>query len=125
MLDFVAGNARRTPERQVDQAEHVEGGHQRGGKADHPEIGAALPSLPENFVFGEEACQAGDSGNRQRRDEHGAEGDRDFFRQRAHVAHVLLAAHGVNHRSSTEEEQSFEEGVGEDVEDAGSEGSDT
>ncbi len=39
----------------------------------------------------------------------------------AHVAHVLLAAHGMNHGASAEEEQSFEKRVREDVKDAGSE----
>ena len=38
--------------------------------------------------------------------------------QVAHVAHVLLAAHRVNHRSGPKEQQSLEEGVCEHVKDA-------
>ncbi len=44
-----------------------------------------------------------------------------FAAERAHVLHFLLAAHGVNHRAGPEEQQRLEEGVGEDVEDAGRE----
>ena len=41
--------------------------------------------------------------------------------QVAHVAHVLLAAHGVDDGTRTEEQQRLEEGVGEDVEHASGE----
>jgi len=36
--------------------------------------------------------------------------------QVAHVAHVLLAAHGVDHGTCTKEEQRFEKRMREDVE---------
>ena len=42
----------------------------------------------------------------------------------AHVAHVLLAAHGVNHRTRTEEQQRLEKRVREHVEDSGGKCSD-
>ncbi len=122
VLDFVA-HARLAEEGQVDQPEHVERGHQRREKRDVPQvaIGSAFarPRLPQDRVLGEEAGEAGDAGDGKRRDQHGAEGDLDLLAQRAHVLHLLLAAHGVNHRAGSEEEQRLEERVREDVEDAG------
>ena len=44
---------------------------------------------------------------------------RDLLAQPAHLAHVLLAAHGVDHRARAEEQQALEEAVREQVEDAG------
>ena len=58
------------------------------------------------------------SRDRQRGGEHGPVGVLDFLAQPAHVAHVLLAAHGVNHRAGRKEEQRFEERVRHQVEDA-------
>ena len=43
--------------------------------------------------------------------------DRNLVLERAHAPHILLAAHGVNHRAGAEEEQGLEEGVREQVED--------
>jgi hypothetical protein len=68
--------------------------------------------------FEKKPAKPGNAGDGQRRDQHGAEGRLDLAVQRAHVLHLLLAAHGVNHRAGSEEEQRLEERVGEDVEDA-------
>ena len=66
-------------------------------------------------------AKPGDARDGQRADQHGSEGGLDLPAQPAHVLHVLLAAHGVNHRAGAEEQQRFKERVGEDVEDAGGE----
>ena len=55
---------------------------------------------------------------------HGPEGDGEFLAQAAHLAHVLLAAEGVNDGAGGEEEQRLEEGVGDEVEDGGGVGRD-
>ena len=55
---------------------------------------------------------------------HGPEGDGDALAQAAHVAHVLLAAERVDDGAGGEEEQRLEEGVGDQVEDAGGVGAD-
>ena len=116
-------HARTAAEGEIDQTEHVEGGHQRRDIANEPEhaIGAALgsPGLPENFIFGEKSGEGRDARDRQRGDEHRQISGGDAFAKIAHVAHVLFARHRMNHRARAEEEQGFEEGVGEDVEDGG------
>ncbi len=127
VLDLVA-HARGTVEGQIHEAEHVERSHQRGAVADKPEdaICAAFrgPGLPQDFVFREEAGEGKDTGDGQRRDQHRLIGGRNALTQIAHVAHVLLATQGMNHRTGTEEEQRLEECVSEDVEDARGKGSD-
>ena len=112
-------------ESQIHQAEHVKRSHQRRRVADIPKetVGTTLarPCLPENCVLREKSGERKNSGNRQRGDEHGAMGDGNAMAQVAHVAHVLLAAHGVDHRTCAQKEQRFEKRMREDVEDAGGE----
>ena len=126
VLDLVA-HARLAEKRQVNQAEHIEGGHQRGRVADEPQdaIGPAFrsPRLPEDFILGKESGERRDPGDGERGDQHSAIGDGDAMAEVSHVAHVLLAAHGVDHRPGAEEQQSLEERVSEDMEDGGGEGS--
>ncbi len=50
-------------------------------------------------------------------DGHGPEGDGKFLAQAAHLAHVLLAAHGVNDGAGGKEEQGLEECVRDEMED--------
>src|SRR5258708_37909823 len=127
MVLRVVTHARTAVESQVHQTKHVKGRHQRGGVADIPEnaIGAALarPGFPENRIFRKESGEGEDARNRKRRNEHGAVSDGNTVAKVSHVAHVLLAAHGVNDGAGAQEEQRFEEGMSKDVEDAGREGS--
>ena len=46
----------------------------------------------------------------------------NFFRERAHFAHVLLAGDCVNHAAGCQEEQAFEECVRHQMENSGGEG---
>ena len=65
---------------------------------------------------GERHAGDGDPGARE-----SDEGDGDVFAQAAHVAHVLLMVHRVDHRARAEEQQGLEEGVRDNVPHGGAE----
>ncbi|MCY1238485.1 hypothetical protein D9M72_512260 [compost metagenome] len=73
--------------------------------------------LREEASRTEERTGNTDTGQRDRTDEHHPVGDRDVLPEATHVAHVLLAIDGVNDRTGTQEQESLEEGVCEQVED--------
>ncbi len=109
-------------ESEKNQPEHVERGEARADEAQQPEnqirVRAGAGGF-EDFVLAEKAGEAGNAGDGQRGDEHRPVSDGNLLAQAAHVAHVLLAAHGVDHAARGEEEQALEEGVGHQVEDSG------
>src|ERR1700690_2992328 len=107
-------------EREPDQAEHVERSKNRGEQANAVEGFAAVVGVvgcKKNRVLREKSSDSDSAG------EHAPESDFDFGGQASHVPHILLAAHGVNYAAGREEEQGLEEGVGHEVEDSGTEGS--
>src|ERR1700680_3355874 len=118
MLDLVA-HSWTAVEGQIHQPKHVEGSHQRREVPDYPEqaICPAFrgPGLPQDLVFGKESRKGWNAGDGERGDEHGPVCNRNAPMQVAHVAHVLLATHGMNHRSGPKEEQGFEERMSEDM----------
>ena len=75
----------------------------------------------QNRVLAEKSGQRRNARNRDRRDHERPRRDRNLAPQRAHLAHVLLAGHRVDHAARTEEEQRLEERVGHQVENAGGE----
>jgi hypothetical protein len=74
--------------------------------------------LVEDFVLADEAGQRREAGDGEDGDGHGPERDRDFGAEATHEAHVLLVREGVDDGAGGEEEQRFEEGMGDEVEDA-------
>ena len=88
-----------------------------------PPLGERKASV-EDLVLAEEAGERRKAGDGEDRRGHGPEGDGDVFAQAAHVAHVLLAAERVDDGAGGEEEQRLEEGVRDQVEDAGGVGGD-
>ena len=59
----------------------------------------------------------GDAGDGEDRGAHGPEGDGQCLAQAPHGAHILLAAQGMDDGTSGQEEQAFEEGMRDQVED--------
>ena len=117
--------------RQEDEPEHVVRGAERRERAENPDEPSRAGGevrrrqhRAEDLVLREEAGERRESGDGDRGDEERPRRDGDLLPQPAHVADVLLAAHGVNHRARSEEEAGFEEGVRDEVEDAGGEGAD-
>ena len=111
-----------------DQAKHIKGGQARGNCADYPKGHVTLGTaecLPEYFILAEKTGKAGYAGYGQRSYEHGVESNRCFIFQPSNVAHVLLAAQGMNNASRAEKQKCLEEGVGQNMKHAGCKGTDS
>src|SRR5207244_240682 len=81
-------------ERQVVQAEHVEGGHGRHREAHEPDpaaVAADLEGGPQDLVLGEEAREQRHARDGQAAHEHRPPRPGQLVLQTAHAAHVLLA----------------------------------
>src|SRR6202041_2119239 len=106
--------ARLTEEGEEYQTEHVERCQSSTGDAQTPKqkvgVGAGVGSL-EDRVLAEESRETRDAGNCKSRDEHRPIGGRNFLSQAAHLHHVLLATHGMDHAAGCEEQQPFEKRV--------------
>jgi hypothetical protein len=109
-------------EGQHQEAHHVEGGQAGGDEAEQPDPGKAVreqEGLVEDLVLGDERRERRHAGDRDRADQHRRPGDRHLLAQAAHHPMSCWWWHGVDHRAGAEEEQGLEEGVREEVEDAG------
>src|SRR5438067_2434668 len=104
------------------EAEHVERYHSRGDQSDQPEdpvsVSLVRECLPENLILREKSAKWWKSCDGERSNRHHPECPRNQLSQSSHVAHVLLAAERVNHRSCCEKEQGFEKRMRHKVENA-------
>ena len=131
LVDMVHGvlvRARRAVEGEPDQPAGVERGQDRGELA-HPErvvveLVVRRPGGLEDRILAEEAGEAREADQRQGADPHHRIGDLHLAPDAAHLAHVLLAGHGVDDRTRAQEQQRLEEGMRVEVEDAGRVGAD-
>jgi hypothetical protein len=114
-------------EGQKDSPEHIESRHARSNGSNQPQENMAVGTgkgLPENFILAEKSGETGDSGNRQRGDEEGPEGDRNLLSQGPHFPHVQLTAQSVHHTPCPKKEESFKKSMRHQVKDACAERSD-
>ena len=99
----LVAHARPAMKRQKHQAKHVKRRHQGSDVANEPEIPIRAllrrPRLPQNFILREKPGERRDARDREGSDEHGPVRNRDAPVQITHVAHVLLAAHCMDHRA--------------------------
>src|SRR3989338_926684 len=109
-------------ERQDHQAGHVECRQYSTEGADRPEdrrAEFARKGIPQDLIFAEKSrkgwyARNRDSADHKRRIRHGK-----VFLQSSHLLNVLLVVHPVNDRAGTEEEESLEECVRHNMENAG------
>ncbi len=112
--------ARLAHECEVPETKHVERREECGDEADEPEelaAGSIEECGVEDCVFREEAGEGRKSCDGEDGRGHGPEGDGKFGAQAAHLAQILLAAHGVDDGACREEEQRLEERVHDKMED--------
>src|SRR5580700_3662762 len=105
---------RRAEKREEDQAKHIERREPRANQTEQPEPDVSMrpgTSGVQDFILAEETGESGYAGDRERGDKHGPERNRNLAAQASHVRHFLVAAHGVNHAASREEQQALEECV--------------
>src|SRR5216684_6885950 len=74
--------------------------------------------LPNDLVLRHEARERRYSADRERRGEESPERNGHLVAQRTHLAHVLLAAHGMDDGTRAKEQASLEERMRHQVEDA-------
>src|SRR5215469_2021637 len=101
------------------EPEHIERSDEGGRHSDKPVSRICLISTCQNFILAEESCEWWKACDRESRGRHGHESRWDVLPQPTHLAHVLLAADGVNHRARREKQESLEERVRHQVEDSG------
>ena len=75
--------------------------------------------FPKNFILGEKTRHQRKAGYCKSCNKKCPESYWQIFSQSAHIAHVLLARHGVNNRAGTKKEQRFEKGVSHQMKNSG------
>src|ERR1700726_2588198 len=85
-------------ESHVHLARHVEDGESSAEQEKRPNDEMSVREcLPYDLVFGKETGEREDAAQCEGRSHEGPKGDRHLVAQAAHLPHVLLAAHRMNH----------------------------
>src|SRR5246500_4781121 len=101
------------------EPEHIERSDEGGRHSDKPVRWSCLVSTCQNFILAEESCEGWKACDRESRGRHSHESPWDVLPQPTHLAHVLLAADGMNHRARREKQEPLEECVRHQVKDSG------
>src|SRR2546421_12271684 len=98
MMFLFGGSAEFAEKRHVNLAKHIESSHTRTDPEHHPNPGMAVfECAPDDLVLGHEAGKRWNSANRQCRRQECPESDWQAVPQTAHISHVLLTTHRMNH----------------------------
>ena len=120
---------RRAMEGHEQQPPRIERSHHRGRCTEPIGVSsyaaAGCKGRFENAVLGEKSGEGWYPRQRQGANPHQGIGKGDHAPGAAHLAHVLLVGHGVDHRARAKEQERLEKGVGQEMEDAGRIGRDT
>ncbi len=111
--------ARLAVKRQPDQPKHVkrsEHCREQSHAVQHLAAIFIVVCGKQDRILREKRRKRRESRNGNRAKEHAPVGGLDFLAEAAHVPHVLLAAHRVNHAASRKEQQRLEEGMCHQVE---------
>src|SRR5215469_14084150 len=120
MMFLLVGAAEFAEEGHVHLTRHVEDGASGAKQEKRPHDKMPVRErLPYDLVLRKESGERENAAKRKRRCDKGPERDRHLMSQAAHLAHVLLAAHRMNHRAAAEEQARLEERMRHEVEDAG------
>src|SRR5688500_13551972 len=85
-------------------AKHVERGHPGTAQSKEPDAPVMIGrGEPEDLVLGKEARERRKAGDGEHRDKKRRESDRHPRLEPAHLAHILLVMHGVDHAAGAEE----------------------
>src|SRR5258708_3881442 len=91
-------------ESHIHLARHVEAGEPSAEEQERPDEEVSVRErLPDDLALGKKSGERENPAQREGRSHEGPEGYRHFVTQAAHLAHVLLATHRVNHRATPEE----------------------
>ena len=109
--------ARAPHEHDEEEPEHVERGEQGGAGGDPEDGGVAAVGVGDDQVLAEISAEARAADERERAGHEAEGGERHAAEESAHFPDILLVVQGDDDRPRAEEEEAFEERVGEKVED--------
>src|SRR5215470_4527426 len=114
-------HARPSEEGEEHEARGVHRGEEYAREEDEPQQPVALvvEGRGEDLVLGKEAREGWESGQPHRPHQKRNSGDEHTGGEAAHLAQVLLAVEAMDDAARTQEEERLEEGMGDEVEDAG------
>src|SRR5262249_54045019 len=120
-MNFLFCVTRRAMESEDQEPEHIKGSECRCNQSHSPEnlsVNWIFPFSPEDCVFAEETGKGRKTGYRNRSHQKRAIGPWHLVPEAAHLANVLKTSQAVNHASRSEEEQSLEERMRHQMENA-------
>src|SRR3569833_745656 len=103
MMFLLCGSPELTIKSKVQHPEHIERGKHSRDDTNYIHAFIMYEYMGQYFVFRKETCKRRYTRNGYGADKHGYKSYLKLAFQTTHQAHVLLVAHGVDHRTGTKE----------------------